>query len=127
MMPIYIFVGAGIAFTALGYYLARTTLTIAGAFSWLLFALHCYSLSTTAWDIYFFGFWFGIGLMLTIAIEAVVMKTGIGISKDIPKGNEDMTPQDRAERGYYEDEDNHTKINQVRRKHGLSKKKESYW
>lgn len=63
-----------IALTALAYIIKRATLAIGAAFSWLLFALQGYSSSTTTWDIYYCMFWFGIAMMLAIAIESVQMR-----------------------------------------------------
>lgn len=76
-----------ISLTILAYCVKRATIAIGAAFSWLLFALHGYNISTVVWDIEYCAFWFGIGMMLAISIESAGMKIWANFGREHSEEN----------------------------------------
>ena len=106
--------------TAIAYLTKRTMLAISAAFSWLLFALECYTLSTAMFDMYYGAFIFGIGMMLAITVESIYMKIS---AVDLNESKEDR--EERIEKRKPQPQvKSHpsNRMDKIREKHGMRRK-----
>ncbi len=107
-----------LALTLGAYAMRRITLAVGAAFSWLLLGMRAYGESVAEWDIYYSLFFFCIAMLLTIAVESVTFWRNQE-ERNVKTKNE--IAEQRKEGTSTENDYETSKIDKVRRKHGLSK------
>lgn len=59
---------------ALAIKTGRGILAFLGAGGWILFGVHCYTLSTATWDIYYSVFWLSMGMVFVSSLMPALLR-----------------------------------------------------